>query len=370
MNDRTIIEVIPNPLVRSMPTWVPPSLFKKRFTATSHPKRMHLNESPYPPSPSVIDAMKKACEAVNRYPDAHWQALVTALAERTGIPAARIVLGNGSDELIASAGRIALMPGDTVIAPVPSFASFAKAALINGASLRAVKVRKDGACDVEAMLEAIDETTRLLFLATPNNPTGAMLTASEVRKVAMEVPETCLLVVDEAYHEFAMQAGGEDPLPVLNTRTGPWVVFRSFSKAYGLAGIRVGYGICGSEEVVGGFQLARNAFTVNAIAQAGALAALQDTEHMESIVAAMATERERVSAGLRGLGCETFPSVANFVTARTRLAAVDVMKALEARGILISRLSTKGFENHIRVTVGKSEETNALLSEMRKILEA
>ena len=368
MNDQTTIEVIPNAFVRSMSPWVLPRMREEQSLAAPHPRRMNLNESPYPPSPGVIAAMQKACEFVNRYPDAHWQALTASLAERTGIPAARIVLGNGSDELIASAGRMALMPGDSVVAPIPSFGSFAKAAAINGASLRGIPVREDGACDVEAMLGAIDETTRLLFLATPNNPTGAMLTGAEVLRMALEVPANCLLVVDEAYHEFAIQAGGDDLLGVMDACTGPWVVFRSFSKAYGLAGIRVGYGLCGSDEVVGGLQLARNAFTVNAIAQAGALAALQDTDHMESIVAAMAIERERVSAGLRDLGCDPFTSVANFVTARTRLPAVDVLRTLEERGILISLLPAKGFENHVRVTVGTVDDNDAFLSEMRKIL--
>ena len=370
MYDQKTIEVIPNAFVRSVLPWPPPPMGAARSLATPHPRRMNLNESPYPPSPSVIAAMQKACEAVNRYPDAHWEVLAAALAERTGIPASRIVFGNGSDELVASAGRMALMPGDSVVAPKPSFGSFAKVAAINGASFRAVPLREDGACDVEALLGAIDETTRLLFLATPNNPTGAMISAAEVRRMVLEVPETCLLVVDEAYHEFAMQAGGDDPLDVMHTRTGPWVVFRSFSKAYGLAGVRVGYGVCGSDKVVSGFQHVRNAFTVNAIAQAGALAALRATEHMESIVTAIATERERMSVGLRDLGCEPLPSVANFVTVRTRLPAVEVLKALEARGILISRLPNTGFEHHIRVTVGKAEDTDALLSEMRKILES
>jgi len=365
MADRAKTSTIPNAFVRSMPAWAPPPAGK---AGTGEMRRMNLNESPYPPSPAVVEAMQDACTRVNRYPDAFWRDLTAALSARTGVPAGRVVLGNGSDELIASAGRIAIKPGDNAVAAVPSFGSFSKAAAINGGALTTVPVRADGACDAEAMLAAVDDRTRLMFLATPNNPTGGMLTADEVRHVATSLPDTCLLVVDEAYHEFAMQAGGEDPLAVMADRSGPWVVFRSFSKAYGLAGIRVGYALCGSDEVAGGFQLARNAFTVNAIAQAGALAALKDTAHMEKIVGAMAAERERVSSGLAALGCAPMPSVGNFVTAKTSRPAAEVVSELQDRGILIGRLAAPGFETHIRITVGTAEDTDALLAALKDIL--
>ncbi|MDE0811649.1 MAG: histidinol-phosphate transaminase, partial [Alphaproteobacteria bacterium] len=306
---------IPNAFIRAMPTWTPPT---GALGVESGPmRRMNFNESPYPPSPKAIEAMREACGQVNRYPDAHWSALRGALSTRTGVPSARIVAGNGSDELITSATRIALTPGDEVIAPAPSFGSFAKGAAIEGAKLVTVPVCADGACDIDGMLSAVTERTRLVFLVTPNNPTGGMLSGEAVGRFAQGLSDNALLVLDEAYHEFAEQAGGDDLLEVMKTRTGPWAIFRSFSKAYGLAGVRVGYMLCGSESVASGFQVVRNAFTVNGIAQAAALAALEDEPHMRAIVARMARERDRLSLGLKRLGLNPLPSVGNFVTART-----------------------------------------------------
>lgn len=359
---------IPNAFIRAMPPWMPPPSLGVGDAAAVPVRRMNLNESPYPPSPKAIEAMREACGHVNRYPDANWRALTAALAARVGVPQARIVVGNGSDELIASATRIALTPGDEVIAPVPSFGSFAKGAAIQGAKLVSVPVRADGACDVDAMLAAVTARTRLLFLVTPNNPTGGMLGIEEVSRVARELSDNVLLVLDEAYHEFAMRAGGEDPLPVMRQRSGPWAVFRSFSKAYGLAGIRIGYMLCGSDAVAGGFQVARNAFTVNGIAQAGALAALEDDAHMRHIVASMAVERDRLSNGLRGLGLDPLASVGNFVTTATNRPAAEILTRLRDQGILISAVPAPGYENHIRITVGLAEDTDAVLSALETIL--
>ena len=365
---------IPNAFIQAMPPWTPPpgpgaGAPGIDGTETAGPvRRMNLNESPYPPSPRAIEAMREACGSVNRYPDANWRALTAALSARTGVPDVRIVVGNGSDELIASATRIALTPGDQVIAPVPSFGSFAKGAAIQGATLMTVPVRGDGACDVEAMLAAVTARTRLMFLVTPNNPTGGMLGIEEIGRVARELSDNVLLVLDEAYHEFAIQAGGGDPLPVMDTRAGPWAVFRSFSKAYGLAGVRIGYMLCGSEAVASAFQVARNAFTVNGIAQAGAIAALDDDAHMRRIVASMADERDRLSAGLRDLGLGPLASVGNFVATATKRPAAEVLAALRERGILISGVPGPRYERYIRITVGLAEDTDAVLQALREIL--
>ena len=156
-------------------------------------------------------------------------------------------------------------------------------------------------------------------------------------------------------------------LALMAERAGPWGVFRTFSKAYGLAGIRVGYVLCGSDEIADAFQTSRSVFNVNAVAQAGALAALGDLEHMWGIVAATAAERERIATGLKALGCEPFPSVGNFVAAWSRLPAADVVDALAAEGIMISRLRSPGYENYIRVTVGTAEDTDALMAALRTV---
>ncbi|MBT5263718.1 MAG: histidinol-phosphate aminotransferase family protein [Rhodospirillaceae bacterium] len=362
---------IPTPIIKAMGPAGGPSIQRdaqKANLPASAIRRMNLNECPYPPSPKAIAAMQAACAVVNYYPDPKWRDLVAALAARTGFAENRIIIGNGSDEAIVQAGRVALMPGDEVIAPVPSFPGYYKCREVNGGALVPVKVREDGANDVDAMLAAVTDRTRIVFCATPNNPTGAMITAAEVERLATGLPDTVLLVLDEAYHEFGMHAGGEDLLPAMAKRTGPWVVFRTFSKAYGLAGIRVGYVLCGSDEMAESFQKVRSVFNVNAVGQAGALAALDDMEHVQGILDATAQERGRIVEGLKKLGFDPFPTVGNFVTAKGPNPAADVVGALEERGIMISRLMAPGYENYIRVTVARPEDTDALLAALSEIM--
>ncbi|MDF1793931.1 MAG: histidinol-phosphate transaminase, partial [Thalassobaculaceae bacterium] len=331
-------------------------------------RRMNLNESPFPPSPKAIAAMQEAATRVNYYPDPLWRDLTSALAAHTGHPQDRIVLGNGSDELIVAAGRAVLSPGDEVVVPVPSFPSYSKCAALNGASTVAVKVRQDGAADTEGMLAAVTEKTRLVFLATPNNPTGGLLSTEEVAAFVHALPPTTLLVLDEAYYEYGIHGGGTDHLAALTGAAVPWVAFRTFSKAYGLAGMRVGYALCGSDAVTSWFQKVRSTFNVNAVAQAGALAALGDQAHMTSIVERTRIERERMEAGLAKLGCEAFPSVGNYLSAKTPKPAAEVVAEVEKRGIMIGRLMAPGYEDHIRITTGRAEDTDALLTALAEVL--
>ncbi len=371
MNDQPS-KSIPKSIIQALPApgWPPiqEDLASAAFPADKL-RRMNLNESPYPPSPKAVAAMQEACTRVNTYPDPRWRHLTAAISERLGVPQDRIVMGNGSDESIVHAGRIALNPGDEVVVPVPSFPGYMKCAALGGAKLVPVPVRQDGANDVDGMLAAVTEKTRLLFAATPNNPTGGLLSADDVKRLAEGVPDTCLLIVDEAYYEFGIHAGGEDHLATLAARPGPWAVFRTFSKAYGLAGIRVGYTIAGSDEIAEAFQKARSVFSVNVVGQAGALAAWEDRDHMTSILDRTAEQRERIVAGLKALGCRPFPTVGNFVTAETPRAAKDVVAGLLGHGIMIGSLMAPGFETYIRITVGTAEDTDALLTALKAVLQ-
>lgn len=370
MADADPTQSVAKPHIRALPSGGFPPIQRdsKSGIDPAHIRRMNLNESPFPPSPKAIAAMQEAVTRVNYYPDPRWRDLTAALSAHTGHPQERIVVGHGSDELIVAAGRIALAPGDEVVVPVPSFPGYSKCAAVNGATLVPVKVRQDGAADTDGMLAAVTPKTRIVFLATPNNPTGAMLTTEEVAAFARALPATTLLVLDEAYYEYGRHAGGSDHLAALAGIAAPWVAFRTFSKAYGLAGMRVGYALCGSDEVADWFQKVRSVFNVNAVAQAGALAALADREHMISIVERTRIEREKLEAGLSRLGCEAFPSVGNYLAARTPKPAADVVAALEARGIMIGRLMAPGFEDYIRITTGRAEDTDALLAALDEIL--
>jgi histidinol-phosphate aminotransferase len=364
---------IPNAIFKAMGPPGSPSIERDLAAtgiAATQIRRMNLNESPYPPSAQAIAAMQAACSTVNYYPDPKWRDLVAAISGETGIAENRIVLGNGSDELIVNAGKIALNPGDEMLVPVPSFPGYDKSAEINQAALVRVPVRQDGAPDVDAMAAAITDKTRIVYCATPNNPTGGLIGTAELERLSQAVPASALFIVDEAYYEFGRHAGGDDHLQMLQARQGPWVSFRTFSKAFGLAGIRVGYALCGSDDLANAFQQARSVFNVNAVAQAAALAALRDPDHTQWILTQTAEERRRLDAGLRRLGCRPFPSVGNFIAAATDRPAADIVAALAARGIMISRLMAPGYQDYLRITVSTADDTDALLAALSDILAA
>jgi histidinol-phosphate aminotransferase len=331
-------------------------------------RRLNLNESAYPPSPRVIEAIREAAGTVNRYPDPTWRALAAAISKRTGIAPARMVFGNGSDELLMLLAQIVLEPGSSAVLPAPSFPRYPTATLFTGAAAIAVPVRADGANDVGAMLAAIRPDTKLVLCATPNNPTGAMLDAAALQRLASGVPANVLLVVDEAYFEFARHAGGPDALDALAERPGPWAIVRTLSKAYGLAGMRVGYALLSGPDLAEALNRVRGMFNVNMLAQAAALAALSDEAHTKRLLEDCATERRRLSEGFARLGCAPLPSVANFVSAQMPMPAADAVQALQQRGILVATVGAAPFDRHIRVTIGTAEDTDAVLGALEEIL--
>lgn len=331
---------------------------------------LHFNESPYPPSPKAIEAVQAIAGNLNRYPDSQGKALAQALSLRTGIATGRIVFGCGSDEIIHDVCTFALSPGDHAVVPAPTFPSFAMEARIQGATPIRVKLTAEGANDTAGLVAAVTDRTRVVFCCTPNPPTGGFVDAAGIEEIAEGVPESVLLVVDEAYHEFGRHAGGPDVLPILAKRRGPWVVMRTFSKAYGLAGARLGYALCGSDEVAEAIRKVKLHFGATATAQAAALAALEDDAHLDKVVAAVARERERLSKGLKALGLKVFPSAGNFVSAVTPLPAARVMEELRRRRILIRDWRDPDHLQEIRITVGLSEDTDAVLSALRDILAA
>src|SRR5216683_766049 len=249
---------------------------------------LHLNESPYPPSPRAIEAFIASVRDLNRYPDIHAASLAGALAERTGIAADNIIFGCGSDELIHFLCEATLGSGDALVIPAPSFPRYALSGRILGATPIRAKLDADGANDAEALVGAIGERTRLLFCCTPNPPSGGMMGAAALERLVTAVPDTVLLVIDEAYHEFAIHAGGPDVLAALCRRRGHWVVLRTFSKAYGLGGARVGYALCGAPEVADALRKVKLQFNVTAPSQAAALAALRDETYLKTTLDAIA----------------------------------------------------------------------------------
>lgn len=331
-------------------------------------RRMSLNESSDPPSPKVIAAVQAAVAGVNRYPDPKARALAAAISDRTEIPVSRIVFGNGSHELIMLMGTAFMEAGTRIVVPNPSFQPYQSAARIAGADLTIVPVAADGANDVDAMLAACSPAPRMVIAATPNNPTGALLSEGALDKLVAGVPEETLLVVDEAYYEFGRLAGGPDVLKALKARKGPWLVLRTFSKAYNLAGLRVGYALASHDELIEGINRVRGVFNVNRIAQAAALAALSDEPYAKASQKRTAAERDRLAVGLKAMGLAPLPSAANFVAVKTPKPAADVVGALAKRGIMIVPVGGPPYENHIRITIGSAEDTDAVLDALKAVL--
>jgi histidinol-phosphate aminotransferase len=324
-------------------------------------RRLHLNEASIPPSPAAISAMRRAVAGAHHYPDHEPTALADALSVRTDVPAGRIVFGNGSSEVLVAAVQVALRDGDEAVIAVPSFPLYEKAIGWQRGRTVAVPTRGDGTPDVPAMLRAIGPRCRIVIAATPNNPTGGLMTAEDVRALAAGVPDDVLLVLDEAYYEFGRFDGAPENLPLLSGRGGRWVITRTFSKAHGLAGIRIGYGLCGSTRLADEFRSWRANFSVNSVAQAGALAALADDAHTDGVLAINARERSRLIAGLRALGLDPLPTATNFVTVAVARPASEVVKALQVAGVQIMALSWPGMQSAIRVSVGTSSDTDVVL---------
>jgi histidinol-phosphate aminotransferase len=261
--------------------------------------------------------------------------------------------------------QLALREGDEAVMPVPSFPLYEKAIGWQRGRVIGVPTRGDGTPDVPSMLKAIGPRCRIVLAATPNNPTGGLMAQHDVETLAAGVPDHVLLVLDEAYYEFGRFAGGVENLPLLSPRAGRWVITRTFSKAHGLAGIRIGYGLCGSSALADEFRAWRANFSVNAVAQAGALAALADDAHTNAVLAINARERTRLIAGLRALGLDPLPSATNFVTLAVKKPPLDVVNELLAAGIQIMALSWPAMPNAIRITVGSASDNEAVLAALR-----
>jgi histidinol-phosphate aminotransferase len=228
--------------------------------------------------------------------------------------------------------------------------------------------QQDGIIDVDATLAAVTPKTRLVYVASPQNPTGGLLEAEGVERLIREMPEQLLLHFDEAYYEFGRHAGGVAVLPIIEKRRGPWVLTRSFSKAFGLAGIRVGYGITSSPELANAYRKIRITFSVNAVALAGARAALEEEAHVAKLLDHTRAQRENLAEGLAKLGFRVLPSASNFLSAVAPRSAPELVSALAARNILILAFPWPNSPGAIRISIGTQEDTDAVLGQLKDIL--
>ncbi len=364
--DPTTDTIALRPNFRQQGFWNPTHVFAHERGARIH--RMDLNECPYPPSPKVLAAIASAAPDLNRYPDGTCPVLTGRLSERLDIPAAQICWGAGSTQLLTAVAQIAVDSGQELVAPALIWRRFCGVFDVVDAALRTVPNRDDGSIDVQGLLNAIGNRTRLLLVVTPNNPTGLMLSHDELSLLAEHTPQNTLLFVDEAYFEFAAYAGGPDALDILKHRHGPWVVTRTFSKAYALAGLRLGYALCSSGAIANALRLVTSTFNLAGVAEAAALAALDDPDYTQMILRTTAIERERLTTGMRALGLSPMDSVTNFIGVDAGMDAGYVVRAMRERGIRIATFGYEAAGTCIRVSTGLPEDTDAFLGALKEVL--
>jgi histidinol-phosphate aminotransferase len=327
--------------------------------------KLASNENALGPSPRAVEAVRSALVRIHRYPDGPATALRAALARGLGVAASQVVIGNGSTELIDLLARAFLGPEDNAVISEGAFARFGQVVRARNGRARLVPMR-DRTHDLLAMRAAVDERTRLVYVANPNNPTGTWNRRREVEALLADLPAEVLVVLDEAYFEYADDP--DYPDGVAWVREGrPVAVLRTFSKVHGLAGLRIGYGIA-APEVVEAVDLVREPFNCNVLGQAAALAALEDRDHVRRTVELNRSERARMAAALRERGLEVLPSLANFLFVDLARDAAAVYRELLGHGVIVRPLRPYGFETALRISIGSPEENGRLLSALDAVM--
>jgi histidinol-phosphate aminotransferase len=330
---------------------------------------MASNESPYPPVPAVVEAITKALSGLNRYPDPTNAALRRKLADRHGVPATRIAIGNGSCDILLAAGEALLEPGAELVYAWPSFSIYPHLAAASGARAIEVPVDAEHRHDLEAMLKEVTVATRLVIVCNPNNPTSTALPLDEIAAFIADVPRHVCVILDEAYVEFSLLQDPDESLALLDKHPN-LVLLRTFSKVYGLCGLRVGYGLAGSEEFRTAVDQVRQPFFCNAAAQAAALEALNHQDEVARRVERNLAERIGLEEGLRELGIEPAESHANFVwfDLGEGRDEPDIVRGLAQRGVLVRAGAALGRDGALRVTVGTQAENERFLEALRALL--
>lgn len=320
--------------------------------------KLASNENPLGPSPLGIEAAKKALAQANRYPDGSGFYLREALSKRHAIPAESIILGGGSTELIDLSARMVLRPGDCGVTSYGSFPLYHIAVRATGARYLEIPMR-DFTFDLPVMARDLPSETKLIFLANPNNPTGTMFTADVLDAFLARVPEHVLIVLDEAYCDYVDRPDYSRSIEIVRGGRN-MIVLRTFSKVYGLAGLRIGYGI-GPASLLNEMNKIRGPFNTSGVAQAAALAALDDTEHVRRSVESNRAGLAQLTAGFQKLGLHFVPSFANFVLVNFGLDADPLAADLLKRGVIVRPMRWMGFPDAIRVSVGTHAENEKIL---------
>lgn len=366
------------PEVRSLPKYnagVSEDVARARYQLTRVTK-LASNENPFGSSPTVAEELVKSLRDIYRYPDPNCTALREQIERNTGVAGARIVIGNGSEDIIEMLCKALLAPGDRVLTLAPSFGLHEIFPLMMGATVDKIPVNTAFEYDLLAWCSALSRPAKLVMFSTPSNPVGCALNDAGLRVLVDACPLDAVLVVDEAYFEYAVGRDYADSLKVLSNQPRPWIVLRTLSKAYGLAGLRVGYGLASDVNLVSLLDRVRTPFNVNAFAQVAAVAVLRDLKHLNRVVSATVHERqyltERLHAleAMRAYGLRIVPSLGNFLFIDVGRSSSDVATALMRNGVIVKPWLESGFQTFIRVTVGRREDNEHFLQALAEVLTA
>ena len=330
--------------------------------------KLASNENPWGPSPKAVEAIRASLSGLNRYPDGSSYYLSTAIAEKFGVSQSEVVLGNGSNELIEFLVKSFVREDDEVITSHPSFLMYQKFVQIRGGVNKVIELKEMGH-DLDAIVGAITPATRLIFIDNPNNPTGTAISPEGLERFFARIPESVIVVLDQAYVDFMELPLQGDIRTMIEPRPGrcPVVLLRTFSKAYGLSGLRVGFGLM-DREIATCLHKVRQPFNINSLAQVGAVAALGDRDYFDRVIgdtrSLLAWLRQEVDA----LGCISYPSATNFFLIDVRGSGDALFTAMLYKGVIVRSMSAYGFPTFIRITIGTREENERFLVALRECL--
>ncbi|MCB1623007.1 MAG: histidinol-phosphate transaminase [Pseudomonadales bacterium] len=363
------------PAVQSLAPYLPgkPIDELERELGIRNVVKLASNESPFGPSPKAIAAARTALATIGQYPDGGGHELKTKLARLHGVSAEQLTLGNGSNDILVLVAEAFLTPDLEAVYSQYAFAVYPIAVHATGATCRSVAALPAGAAmayghDLTAMRAAITERTRLVFIANPNNPTGTYVEPQDLLRFIRSMPRSALVVLDEAYFEYARSIPLQNGIDWLDECPN-LVIVRTFAKAYGLAGLRIGYAVS-HPEVADMLNRIRQPFNVSSVALAAAAAALDDPEHVAHTVAVAISERVRVATVLRQRGLEVAPSAGNFLLVRIGPAAAACYQRLLRAGIIVRPVGNYGLPEHLRITLGTIDENERLLAALTTVLAA
>jgi histidinol-phosphate aminotransferase len=357
-----------NPTLKDLPTYQPGRPIEEVARELGMPAtqiiKLASNENPLGPSPKALQAMQHVLANINLYPDGNAFYLKHKLAEKLNVQPEHLILGNGSNEIIEFVGHAFMQPGVDVVVSQYCFAIYPLTAKLFGATVITVPA-VDYGHDLTGMLEAITSATRVVFVANPNNPTGTVVSKKDLVEFASKVPANVLLVIDEAYIEFLSEPA--DFISEIRRGQRPNVLLmRTFSKIFGLAGLRLGYGI-GAPELISALEKIRQPFNINSIAQAGALAALDDAEHMRRTRDNNAVGLKRYVEAFAELGLEFVPSAGNFILVRVK-EGQRVFDEMQKLGVIVRPMGGYQLPEWIRISVGTPEENERGIKALKTVL--